>query len=122
MIELQRERREYLQYLVFLGLMAASALCPFLAWQAGVAYITWETGDPAFHLAAQGLAAWGVLRNRVWSLLVYGLLALYATADLVYAIIEPTNTPRLQIFATLALIATTIWGVVFVMEQMEEEV
>ena len=115
------DRRRLRRYLVFLGLMGVSALCPFLVWRAGVAYIAPETANPVFHLLSQGLAAWGVLRNRAWSIFVYGVLALYSTADIVFAFSEPTNTPALQVLGTLGLIATTAWGAVFVLPEMENE-
>jgi len=98
------DRRSVLHLLVL-----ATAVCPAVAWQQGVAWVA-DVGDPMIHFFCQILAAWAMLRRERGRPVFYILLTPFAAWDLVTALMGETNVPATQIAYTPLLAATAVWG------------
>jgi hypothetical protein len=109
-------RRVDLLYL----LMLATAICPALAWQQGLAWIA-EVGDPMIHLFCQAIAAWPTSRGRRSGLVIYLLLLPYAAWDLLTGLLSGTNVPLSQILYVPLIAATAAWGWLAVPDEFFED-
>ena len=89
--------------------MLATALCPAIAWQQGLAWVA-DVGDPMIHLFCQALAAWPTLRGKRAGLGIYLLLLPFAAWDLLTGLGSDMNVPFSQIAYVPLLAFTTFWG------------